>query len=68
MDTLAKISENSKRVYFSGSALLISSIVAEFRPLIETAIPDIVHLLKASHKFVQETATGLLLKLLKQSK
>lgn len=67
MNTLRNFSENSKRVYFSGLALLISSIVAEFRSLIETAIPDIVHLLKASNEFVRKTATNLLLKLLKQS-
>jgi hypothetical protein len=64
-DALSKLSKHSKQVDLSVLALLIS-ILAEFRPLIGKAIPQIINLLKDGD--VQMAVTNTLLKLAEYSK
>ena len=60
-NTLSKLSDHSKRLYLSGLSLLIY-FIAGFQPLIMTAIPDIITLLKDSDS-VQIAAANTLSKL-----
>src|SRR5271156_5749309 len=66
-NTLSKLSDHSKRLYLSGLSLLIY-FIAGFHPLIKTAIPEIITLLKDSHSDVQIAAANTLSKLSDHSK
>src|SRR5271168_12079 len=66
-NTLSKLSYHSKRLYLSGLSLLIY-FVAGFQPLIMTAIPEIITLLKDSDSDVQIVAANTLSKLSYHSK
>src|SRR5271168_2573222 len=66
-NTLSELSDHSKRLYLSGLSLLIY-FVAGFQPLIMTAIPEIITLLKDSHWNVQIAAANTLSKLSDHSK
>src|SRR5271155_5425887 len=66
-NTLSKLSDHSKRLYLSGLSLLIY-FVAGFQPLIMTAIPEIITLLKDSDSDVQIAAANTLSKLSDHSK
>src|SRR5271156_1790986 len=65
-NTLSKLSDHSKRLYLSGLSLLIY-FIAGFQPLIMTAIPEIITLLKDSHN-VRIAAANTLSKLSDHSK
>src|SRR5271155_3130903 len=66
-NTLSKLSDHSKRLYLSGLSLLIY-FIAGFQPLIMTAIPEIITLLKDSDSDVQIAAANTLSKLSDHSK
>ena len=66
-DTLSQLSEQGKTVKLSDIALLMT-IIAEFRPLIGHAIPEIVQLLKHNGSVVRETAANTLSQLSEQGK
>src|SRR5277367_5293887 len=67
-NTLSKLSDHSKRLYLSGLSFLIY-FSAGFQPLIMTAIPEIIALLKDSDSdSVQIAAANTLSKLSDHSK
>ena len=51
VDTLLKLSYHRKEVSWSGSMALFISNLAELRPWIVSAIPDIVELLTSGHRY-----------------
>jgi hypothetical protein len=67
VNALAKLSEQGERVHLSNLALLIS-ILAEFQPLIRTAIPEIVNVFKNNTEYAWEIVPDALLKFSKQGK
>src|SRR5271156_4451506 len=66
-NTLSKLSDHSKKLYLSGLSFLIY-FIAEFQPLIMTAIPEIITLLKHSRSHVRRAAANTLSKLSDHSK
>src|SRR5271168_625428 len=66
-NTLSKLSDHSKRLYLSSLSLLIY-FIAGFQPLIMTAIPEIITLLKDSRSHVRRAAANTLSKLSDHSK
>ena len=67
LNTLSKLSDRGKIVTLSDLALLIS-ILADFRPLIGTAIRDIVILLKDRHRHVRRAGADAVSKLSEHGK
>jgi HEAT repeat protein len=66
-NTLLQLSEQGKTVKLPNGTLLMT-IIAEFRPLIGSAIPEIVELLEHNRSEVRQTAANNLLQLSKQGK
>jgi HEAT repeat protein len=66
-DTLSHLSEQGKTVKLSDVALLMT-IIAEFRPLTASAIPDIADLLKHSEGFIRQAGVDVLSQLSKHGK
>jgi HEAT repeat protein len=66
-NALSQLSEQGKTVKLSDVALLMT-IIAEFRPFIGPAIPEIVELLKHNGSEVRETAVYTLTRLSEQGK
>ena len=62
IDAVSNLSDHGKRVNLSGLTLLMS-ILAEFRPFIETAIPQILKLLNDPHQSVRIMGANSLSKL-----
>jgi hypothetical protein len=66
-DALSTLSERGKPTNLSGLTLLTGmTLKAEFRPLIEPAIPEIVNFLKSSQGTVRSAGTDALSKLSEQ--
>ena len=66
VDALSQLSEHGKTVSHLSDVALLMTIIAEFRPLIAPAIPEIVNLLE--DRFVRETAATTLRRLSEQGK